>query len=52
MNTFRSKAGGAILAQYLIVFAVSAGVLAGSVSCARAQRLTVGPPFGCSQNPE
>lgn len=41
MNAFRPKSGpAALLAQYLVVFALSAGVLAGSVDCARAQKLT------------
>ena len=41
MNAFRPKSGlAALLTQYLIVFALSAGVLAGSVSCAKAQKLT------------
>ena len=41
MNAFRPKSGlAALVTQYLIVLALSAGVLASSVSCARAQRLT------------
>jgi phosphate transport system substrate-binding protein len=41
MNSFRPRSGAAaLLAQYLVLFAVSAGFLAGAVSCARAQKLT------------
>ena len=41
MNAFRTKSGmPARLVQHLVVLAVSAGFLAGSVSCAKAQKLT------------
>src|SRR5687768_16189173 len=40
MDPFRPKGRAALLAQYLIVLAVSAGILAGGVSCARTQKLT------------
>jgi phosphate transport system substrate-binding protein len=40
MAPFRPEGRAALLAQSLIVLAVSAGVLAGGVSCARTQKLT------------